>query len=274
MIENPRPTFIVAGGVRCATGWIRECVSEHPDIYMQPKETHYFDLNYENGGEWYNQFFRDNLNRIILGEKTASYLHCEEVALRIKNSLPNVKLIFCLRDPISRMYSHYMMSASGEDALKQKGFIKSVESEPKFIEWGKYSKQLSVFLSKIPRHNILIKLYEDIEKDPYGFLSEIYSFVGADPKFKAPSTQLRTKLGQLEYNSLFWRSISKIMLHPRAPLTLRSMYTSIRPEENNSILTDKVYKLYSGIFRDDIFQLEEILSRDLGMWRTKRFLKN
>jgi len=90
MIEKKYPTFIVAGGVRCATGWIRECLSEHPDIYMQEKETHFFDQNYEKGGNWYSNFFNVSENFEIIGEKTASYLHIENVAKNIKELIPDI----------------------------------------------------------------------------------------------------------------------------------------------------------------------------------------
>jgi len=274
MIKNPHPTFIVAGGVRCATGWIRECLSEHPEIYMQSKETHYFDQNYEKGGEWYSHFFSDHKNKQIVGEKTASYLHNEQVSLRINGLLPNVKLIFCLRDPVERMYSHYSMSANNDETLREMGFLHAVEHEPKFLEWGKYCHQLAPFLSRIPKENIQIKIYEDIKPNPHAFISDIYDFIGANPKFNAPSSQMRTKPGQLEHNSFFWGSLSKIMLHPRAPFYFRSLYTSIRPDEKRKKLTEQVYRRFSAYYQDDILQLEEILGRDLTLWRTKRATAN
>ena len=274
MIDGQGPTFIVGGAVRCATGWIRECLSEHPDIYIQPKETHYFDQNYENGIDWYNQFFIDDSSKKFIGEKTASYLHSLEVATRIRASLPDVKLIFCLRDPVNRMYSHYKMSSNNDNNLQQKGFIPSVEYDLRYKEMGKYSKQLEPYLSQIPNKNILIKIYEDIEQDPYAFMSEIYAFVGAEQKYKAPSSQLRTKLGQFEYNNRIWRWISKIMLHPRAPFFLKTIYTDIRPNETRNELTAKVYKKFSAYYENDILELEEILDRDLDVWPTKRYAMN
>ena len=272
MIENSQPTFIVAGGVRCATGWIRECLSEHPEVYMQPKETHYFDKNYEKGKKWYSKFFHDKTVETIIGEKTASYLQSDQVVTRIKKTLPNVKLVFCLRDPVERMYSHYALLASNDNDLRQRGFLESLDLEPKFMEEGKYSNQLAPFFSEFPSENILIKIYEDIQTNPFTFISEIYNFIGANPDFKAPSTQLRTKLGQFEHNSFFWGNLSRIMLHPRAPLFFRSIYTGIRPDENRSILTDNVYKCFAEYYRDDLLQLEKFLSRELSIWRTRRLI--
>jgi hypothetical protein len=268
MVEKRYPTFIVAGGVRCATGWIRECLSEHPEIYMQKKETHFFDQNYDKGQKWYSEFFKFPVEATIIGEKTASYLHYENVARNIKEILPNVKLIFCLRDPIERMYSHYSMSASYDKKIEEIGFLNSVEKDSKYLEWGRYSKQLYSFFSQFPRKNILIKIYEDREIDPYDFMSTIYEFVGADRTFKAPSTTLRTKLGQMEHDNQVWGIIAKGLLHPRAPKILRSFYTKIRPSDQRSI-SDEIFKRFSHYYGDDILHLEKLLERDLNIWRTK-----
>jgi hypothetical protein len=272
MNKYAEPTFIVGGGVRCATGWIRECLSEHPQIYVQPKEIHFFDQNYEKGKEWYFQFFSESGNRKIIGEKTASYLH-NDVASRIKETVPDVKLVFCLRDPIDRMYSHYTMLAASDSALREKGFVKSIDIEPKILEWSKYSEQINKYIKLFPSENLLIKIYEDIEKKPYEFLSDIFNFIGADASFQAPSSKLRTKLGQFEHNSPLWGLLSKGMLHKRAPKFLRSVYTEIRPEKND-ILSDEIYEQFSTYYHDDINRLEKMLNRDLSLWPTKRNTPN
>ncbi len=266
------PSFIVGGGVRCATGWIRECLSEHPEIYMEPKETHYFDQNYEKGDEWYKCFFQDHTDKKIKGEKTASYLHINNVVAKIKETVPDVKLVFSLRDPVDRMYSHYTMSASTDKTLLNMGFEKAVEEEKKFLNWGKYSEQLKDFYQNIPENNIHIVIFEEIQENPHRDISEIYRFIGANPDFKAPSTQLRTKLGKFEHENPFWGGISTIMLHPRAPFFLRSIYTQIRPKETKKKLPDKHYRRFSDYFREDIQSLEELLGRDLSIWPTRRYV--
>jgi hypothetical protein len=273
MDQVPQPSFIVAGGVRCATGWIRSCLIEHPEVYMTGKETHFFDQNFEKGIEWYTNFFKDHRDQKSIGEKTASYLHNELVASRIKKTLPDIKLIFCLRDPVERMYSHITMIASNDDTLNIQDLLDSQKSGSKYIEWGKYAQQLRVFFDKIPHENMLIQIYEDKDRDPYGFMSEIYRFIGVNPNFKAPSTLLRTKLGQFEHTNKFWGGISKIMLHPRGPHLFRSIYTKMRPNAKKSILSEDINRQFSKHYKEDIFLLEDLIDRDLSQWSTKRFVE-
>lgn len=267
-----QPSFIVAGGVRCATGWIRSCLSEHPQVYMTSKETHFFDQNFEKGIEWYGNFFKNYTNERLVGEKTASYLHNELVASRMKKTIPDIKLIFCLRDPVERMYSHFTMAASIDSNLKMQELLDTEKPESKYIEWGKYAQQLKKFFDIIPTKNILIQIYEDKDSDPYGFMSEIYRFIGVDPNFKAPSTQLRTKLGQFEHTNKFWGRISKILLHPRGPILFRSIYTKMRPNVEKQALSDDIYRQFSKHYEEDLFQLEDLINKNLSQWPTKRFV--
>jgi hypothetical protein len=272
MDHIPQPSFIVAGGVRCATGWIRTCLNEHPNVYMVSKETHFFDQNYEKGIKWYSNFFKVSSNERIKGEKTASYLHHELVAKRIKDTLPKTKIIICLRDPVERMHSHLTMAASNKNNLTVKDLLATMKSGSKYIEWGKYAKQLRFFFDTITRENILIQIYEDKDNDPHNFMSEIYRFIGVDPNYKAPSTLLRTKLGQFEHTNKFWRTASKFLLHPRGPLLFRSIYTSMRPKEKKRALPDDLYRQFAKHYEEDLFQLEELINRDLSRWPTKRFV--
>ena len=99
-------------------------------------------------------------------------------------------------------------------------------------------------------------------------MSDIYNFVGADQSFQAPSTELRTKLGQLEHNNTFWRNVAQILLHPRVPKILRDLYTKIRPKETKQI-PDKIFKRFANYYKDDILLLEEIIGKDLNIWKTK-----
>jgi hypothetical protein len=239
---------------------------------MASRETHFFDQNYEKGIKWYSKFFKDSSNEKIIGEKTASYLHHELVAKRIKDTLPKTKIIFCLRDPVERLHSHLTMTASNENNLTLKDLLATMKSESKYIEWGKYAKQLRLFFNTIPSKNILIQIYEDKDIDPYRFISEIYRFIGADPNFKAPSTLLRTKLGQFEHTNKFWGTLSKFFLHPRGPLLFRSIYTTMRPKEKKGVLSDDLYRRFAKHYKEDLFQLEELINRDLSHWPTKRFV--
>lgn len=266
------PNFLVIGAMRCATGWIRQCLMEHPDIFVARYETHFFDRNYERGVDWWEEtHFSEYNGERAIGEKTATYLHDPEVPRRIADIIPEVKLVCCLRDPIDRLCSHYLWWTRARKNTTTFSEAASLESD--FVQRSLYFKQLKLFLEEFPRERILIKIYEDKDEDSQAFIRDIYKYVGVDDSFVPPSVDLQTKRGALENVNRFWFSTSRLMLHPRAPLILKKIYTKIRPRwEGQGIDEDTLIDL-AHFFKDDILELEEFLNRDLGCWRSKLFIK-
>ena len=265
-----KPDFIVAGGMRCATGWIRECLKEHPDVFVARKEPHYYDRHFENGIEWYQGFFEDYLGEPLIGEKTATYFHSEKAPENIIKTNPDMKVIICLRDPVERMFSHYSMMAKTDEYLKETGFIGSSKPGTDFINWSRYAIQVKNYQDMIPETNLKFVIYEDKDENPVQFIQELYEFIGVDKNIVPESARLRTKQGQFEHNHWFWGPISKFLLHPRAPTIFRKLYTDLRPSSSSEI-DDSTYEVLSPYFVD-ISTLEELLGRNLDCWRTKRYV--
>ncbi len=265
-----KPDFVVAGGMRCATGWIRQCLKEHPDIYMARKEPHYYDRNYEKGNEWYQSFFEDYLGQQVIGEKTATYFHYSNAPENIIETNPDMKVIVCLRDPVERMFSHYSMFAKSDDRLKETGFIGAAKAETEFVQWSQYASQVRLYQDVIPSENLKFVIYEDKDHDPISFIQNLFHFIGVNFSFKPESAVLRTKQGQFEYNHWFWGPVSKFFLHSRAPNSLRKLYSELRPTHNDSGIPDSIYETLSPNF--DILTLEKLLGRKLDCWRTKKYV--
>ena len=62
-------------------------------------------------------------------------------------------------------------------------------------------------------------------------MSDIYEFVGADQSFKAPSTKLRTKLGQLEHDIMPLDETLAIM---RVMDEIRQQWGLVYPSERSA----------------------------------------
>ena len=105
------PTFIVIGAMKCGTNSLHRYLKLHPQICMSStKEPNYFveEKNYAEGIDWYQSLFKDSTK--ALGECSTNYSKrpfFQGVAQRIQAVLPDVKLIYLLRDPVERIISHY-----------------------------------------------------------------------------------------------------------------------------------------------------------------------
>lgn len=113
------PDFIVCGFQKCGTTALRDILIEnYPDHIHIPdcldaeceykKEVDFFKKNSRTknlGIDWYESLFDPSK---ISGEKSPCYmLDPHYSASLIKGYYPNMKLIFCLRNPVDRAYSAY-----------------------------------------------------------------------------------------------------------------------------------------------------------------------
>jgi hypothetical protein len=114
------PTFILVGAEKAGTSWLSRNLARHPDVFMAPGEIHFFDVdsNFRRGIDWYAGHFSNSGACTAIGEKSPGYLNLfragkwqAHVPKRVRATLPDVRLIFVLRDPVRRAISaarHHM----------------------------------------------------------------------------------------------------------------------------------------------------------------------
>ncbi len=216
------PTFLVIGAEKSGTTWLYEQLRRHPDIFIPlVKELHYFNKrnsnlepkrNFEDSGqEWYEYHFRGAKDGQSIGEVTPMYL-CDEVAPeRIRRVIPNVKLIACLRHPTDRAHSHYWMakgkkhtSLSFEEVVEQR--------EERFIERGRYDRQLDRYLNYFNRDQLLILIHEEVVQAPAESLNRVCSFLGVDDTFYQDQPWITEKVhsSSAERSILLHRAIGAV----------------------------------------------------------------
>src|SRR4051812_20619515 len=102
------PTFVILGTMRGGTTSLVRYLGEHPDVYVAPqKEVHFFDEHFELGVEWYEAQFEGRGDARQFGEGTPAYLYGDIAMQRLKQILPETRLIVSVREPVERAYSHY-----------------------------------------------------------------------------------------------------------------------------------------------------------------------
>lgn len=107
------PGLIVIGAQKAGTGSIVKYLNSHPTLQKAIlKETRFFsqDYHYQRGMEWYQRLFGPiQASATMTFEASPDYMMIPGVAERIKASLPEVKIIALLRDPVKRAYSSWNM---------------------------------------------------------------------------------------------------------------------------------------------------------------------
>ena len=108
------PDFIIIGAAKAGTTSLYALLDRHPDIFMPiPKEPEFFarDDHYAKGIDSYAPLFEGATPHQQVGEASTLYSLAPlfgQTAERIKAHLPQVKLIYVMREPVARAYSFYV----------------------------------------------------------------------------------------------------------------------------------------------------------------------
>lgn len=204
------PNFLIIGAQKSGTTWLAWKLRQHPSVFMPMDEVHFFDRedNFAKGLGWYQAHFDKVATETAVGEKTPDYLaaglngldhHTPDLHHRIYETLPDVKLIVSLRNPVERTVSAtYHMIRTGhispfhniDDLLA--GSKQHVIHQFGVIEYGKYFQQLKTYLQYFDRHQILVLIFEeDIIGRPGSGLKKVCQFLEIDPTF--PFAELQKK---------------------------------------------------------------------------------
>lgn len=201
-----KPNFIIPGASRSGTTTLYHFLTQHPNIYMpsKKKELSFFEkeVNYERGNEFYESFFQVNDDRkMAFGESSPPYFHKgikvgvsgehvfddnNDAPNRLYKYNPDVKLIFTLRNPISRLLSQYWKNVNSGteksylfEALKQElnGDRNPEVTTNCWMYKNSYSIHLNHWFSIFPKDNIKVFIFEDWINNLDKLMQEIEQFL-------------------------------------------------------------------------------------------------
>lgn len=204
------PDLIIAGAQKAGTTSLFGYLAEHPQCAASlRKEVHYFDQNYAQGENWYRMHFPfeptggEPPSAPVCFESSPYYMFDPRVSQRVRRTVPQVKLIFLLRNPVSRAYSHYQHSVRrGREPLT---FEAAIEAEParlrgqherllaepsgqsaphrdfSYLARGVYVDQLERWREAFSAEQMLIVQAERMFREPQAVFGEVVAFLGLEP---------------------------------------------------------------------------------------------
>ncbi|MFC2042752.1 sulfotransferase domain-containing protein [Chloroflexota bacterium] len=195
--------IFIGGAAKSGTTSLFQYMSDHPEICGAiTKETGFFldddypfpnprNITYKDGIDEFNKYFVDCHNQIYRLEATPTYLYSTGTPSRIRNYYSNVKWIFILREPISRLVSCYRFIKQIGKLDKDTSFREYVEHQFEFGEWrgsrclitGRYSTYLPYFYELYPREDILVINFTELNQRPFQVLKRIAHNLGTQVSF-------------------------------------------------------------------------------------------
>lgn len=202
MHRRPGPTFLIAGAPRSGTTWLYHLLDRHPEIYMakpvRPEPKFFLvDELYARGLQHYiDTWFAASDAYAAAGEKSTNYLESCAAAERIHRDLPNVRLVFILREPAQRAYSNWAWSRMNRMETDDFETALALEDERErtlparlryarphaYFSRGLYAAMLRPYFERFARDQILCLKFEDIILKPERLASRLHAFIGVTPR--------------------------------------------------------------------------------------------
>lgn len=281
--KPPLPNFIIVGPQKCATTWLYQCLYEHPDVLLPETDSvHYFDMNYHRGEDWYRKYFEKYDGESLVGEETPTYIREQRAPERIAETLPNVKLIFTLRNPMDRAFSHYWHEKSKDKISFE--FEDVFENYDLFQNWivpGFYHRHLTRYEQHFPDEQIKVLFFDDLVEDDHAYLRDVYSFLSLDdytPSVldeKVNQGKFRGLNKQWVYNkstSLFKRYAPEPAVDAVRPLHTRTRELLTSKNEYERGMAENTRERLESVFADEMRSLSDYTGRDLDHWFSFRSL--
>jgi hypothetical protein len=242
------------------------------------KETRFFDTHFHRGLDWYRAHYPRKTEGRRIGEVAPTYFASAEARERIAQLLPTARVVCIFRDPVERLLSLYRLKRAY--GLIPWSFEQAIVNDPELMSTSRYSAHLRGWQNALGPHQVLATIYDDLLDDPQGFLDRLVDFIGV-PRFALTPLQNR------------WVHGSESLTHPRSYARTRNatrvadwlkaqrfdrLVAAIRNSPLRQFFlsggrpfadppSEFAARLYE-LFRPEVEELEAILKRDLGEWKS------
>jgi hypothetical protein len=206
------PSYLIVGAQKGGTSALYEYLVRHPLVGRSTnEEVQYFSLNYARGTAWYRGHFptvaraalvRGRYGReLVTGESSPYYLFHPHALERVRELLPDARLIVVLRNPVDRAYSQYNHSCQigvepletfeaglAAEPARLEGELEKMAAEPfynsfshynhSYLARGLYVEQLERLYRVFEERQILLETAEDLSMHTDAVYARTLEFLG------------------------------------------------------------------------------------------------
>lgn len=176
------PHFIIIGAMKCGTSTLAAQLGAQQGLFMtDPKEPNYFsdDPVHARGPDWYAGLFATAAPGDLRGEASTHYTKrpdYPQTLPRMQAALPEVRLVYMIRNPLVRLVSHYIHAWS-EGTLSDP-LEGALTHHASLVQYGLYGWQIAPFVEAYGREAILLTSLERLKAEPQAELARIAAHIG------------------------------------------------------------------------------------------------
>lgn len=146
---------------------------------------------------WYEAMF-DNSQGKLTGDITPDYCILDKKIIElIHTNYPNLKIIYLIRNPVSRAWSALKMRYVKRRNLKIDDIDETLVEEyyREFEEFNNIERTLTNWTSFYPRDQFHIGFYDELVSDPVSFYDKILDYLGLKRVYDSPKLQKKVFRG-------------------------------------------------------------------------------
>lgn len=262
------PSFLIVGAMKSGTTSLHRYLGQHPDVFVsKKKELHFFAAYRDRDLSWYEEQFADGSDFLARGESSTSFTKLPawpDATERLAALIPNAKLIYLMRDPVDRTFSHYChVVRKGDEALP---FSRALVEVPRYLNVSRYAMQIRGLERHFPPEQIELVSHERLEREPKIVVEEVLQFLGlrtdialdTSRRWNETSKHLATREVELAPDSGIIVIPGESASPTRGRRWLRQRAASpLTPARPTYRLTPEMRKLIAAELTDDVAALRQ-----------------
>lgn len=274
------PNLLIIGAPKAGTTSLHHYLHQHPEIFMSPrKELNFF--TFPEPPESLDDYKRHFLpSAAVRGEASPSYSQHPRftgVPERISAVLPDVKLIYVVRDPVERLVSQWADRYSL--GLEQRSFHEAlrdqVDLESIYVCPSRYATQIERYLDSFPASNLLIVDQSEFLRNRRETLRRLFGFLSVQEDFWSPTFEQRlntqkdhrriTERGRRLRRSAAWTAARRLPTGLRAPMA-RQLRRLLSRKVEREALDPELRARLNELLKDEADRFRALAGRPFSHW--------
>ncbi len=290
------PDFLIVGAAKSGTTSLHHYLVDHPEIYMPDIKETWFFHQIDNPNKailekmpWlpldlpsYTKLFSDAKGDQICGESTPSYLYYYDRTIRnLKKLHPKwqeVKIVIILREPISKVISHYRFVKNHQLDPENLSLKQSLRIENErlrqnkvlldlfYVDNTKYYQQVKAFKKEFK--NVKVYLYDDLRDDAEALIKDLYQYLEVDSTYTPSTIEKAFNRSNKKTKPIFSSIDPYINGKARGrrfiPQKLKDLVKEYLYIEEK--IDAETVQFLKDSFKEDVEKLQDLIDRDLASW--------
>lgn len=273
------PDFVILGEQKCGTGWLRDRLREHPDVFAYPAEINFFNRKklYAKSLHWYASHFARGSSYRICGEKSAAYFwfdapsegRNDHIDMLLQRDLPNARFIVSLRHPVDRALSainhHLRKRRVHPGDARRMEFGELLTSYPQrfeeygIVERGYYHNRLARSLERFGQNMLVLIFERDVVEEPAAGIRKVCRHLGIDANAGHFTLHHNRKARKLSYPATVAQYHLPFLRHVIRKLDVGRPFGVHMSSETRQRLVD--------LYLRDVERTERLLGVSLDIWK-------